>query len=84
MFDPNKSSKANDADIYLVLRKMPLLTWFKLSQAWLSKKYEYITYPFSTFNNETINVWEWIRNLNHTLPGMWLLIHTGIEINLYQ
>ena len=40
-----------------------------------------IIYPLFNFNGATIEVKEWTNNFIHTLPGVWLLIHVGIEVN---
>ena len=40
-----------------------------------------ITYSFPNLDGFTIEVWEWIRNFNHTLLGMWSLIDDGIKVN---
>ena len=43
-----------------------------------------INYPFSKFKGSTIEVWEWISNFIPYFTGMWLLIHAGIKVNLFQ
>ena len=40
-----------------------------------------ITYPFPNSNGAFAEVWEWISDFIHTLPGMRLLIHAGIHVN---
>ena len=42
-----------------------------------------ITYPFPNFSGATVEDWEWMNDFIHILPGMWLLIHAGIKVNLY-
>ena len=42
-----------------------------------------ITYPFLNFNGATVEVKEWLSNFilqYFTIPGVWLLIHAGIEV----
>ena len=46
-----------------------------LIPAWISnyihyKVWDEITCPFPNFNGAIIEVWEWIRNLSHTLLGV--------------
>ena len=43
-----------------------------------------ITYPFPNFNGCTVETSEWISKFTHTLLGMWLLVHVGIEVNPCQ
>ena len=36
-----------------------------------------ITYPLPNFNGATVEVWNRLVILSHTLKGMWLPIHVG-------
>ena len=42
------------------------------------KMWDEITYPFPEFNGHTVEVWK--ETSSTTLLGMWLLIHSGIEV----
>ena len=60
-----------------------------LISAWISNYFHYnvwdeITYLFPNFNGCTVEVWEWINNSIHTLPGMWLLIHVSNRGHRYR
>ena len=40
------------------------------------------TYPFPNFSDVVVEVWKWKSNLSHTLLGVSLLIHAGINVNV--
>ena len=40
--------------------------------------------PFPNFNDGIVEFGNGYVISSHTLQGMWLLIHTGIKVNLYQ
>ena len=42
------------------------------------------TYPFPNFSDVVVEVWKWKSNLSHTLLGVSLLIHAGINVNVYK
>ena len=48
-----------------------------------NKVWDKITYPFPNFNSCIIelSLGNWYLISSHTLPGMWSLIHVGIEVN---
>ena len=45
------------------------------------KMWDEIIYPFRKFNGTAREFGEWKVISSNTLPGMWLLIHTGINVN---
>ena len=57
-------------------------------QAWISnyihhKAWYEMNYPFSNLNVAIVKVKAWISISSHTLPGVRLVIHTGIKFNPY-
>ena len=59
-----------------------------LIPVWMSnyiccKMFNDITYPFPNFSGATVEDWEWMNDFIHISPGMWLLMHAGIKVNLY-
>ena len=43
-----------------------------------------ITYPFSNFNGDTVEVCEWISNFTPHFIGLWLLIHARVRVGFFS
>ena len=40
-----------------------------------------ITFQFTNFKGEAVDVWEWIKNSSRSLLAMWSLIPAGIKFD---
>ena len=67
--------------------KWGIFYWHGLTliPAWISNYIRYevwceITYPCPNFDGTTVEIWNGQAVSSHTLLGVWLLIHVGIQV----